>query len=556
MNPPSSPKSVEVPEAAVEAIAELHRPGGSYAAGFLFMERVKQQARDDLTAALPSIEQAVEERVRERLLSDEAVEAVALHQLQVQNTGSRYAPLNLDGLSEMDRACRRGVARHSLSRALGAIREPTANEWCCDSCGALAAADAPLWEQTGPDDVGVTVERCPECRLNHSQDLEEPVCNCSPGLPMTGDYGKYTTAACPVHHPAEDPDMEKAVEALEADTHLELVGVEAEEAIHIIEPFMRADERAKVLEEVREKLTGAHFLENLRQAPATRPAAPSSERDALAVLIDAALSPDAATPPQHPVDGERFEEAVEAMDSELADQLGRSEVDTAALLRAAHRLDESPSPAPSWKPRALDAEARAAKAVGKHERFVARIKGRIIALEAEQASCCGATTLRELRSLVAESPSQGERLLQESWRGEEGDDEEAIDPAELAERAKDPAFKARLKRSIEENRELLDRLGCPGCEECGGSREIPTGECRAAMSGPTCRNPACPPCQTPETAPCPDCKDGEEEDWPPELWVAVGQDGVEEINWGEEKPDPGMRRYIPAPVSADEEGGR
>lgn len=31
--------------------------------------------------------------------------------------------------------------------------------------------------------------------------------------------------------------------------------------------------------------------------------------------------------------------------------------------------------------------------------------------------------------------------------------------------------------------------------------EQPTGECRVAMSGPTCMNPDCPPCQTPEMEP-------------------------------------------------------
>lgn len=39
--------------------------------------------------------------------------------------------------------------------------------------------------------------------LTHA-DQEPPVagdeeCNCSPGLPHTGDYGEYTTAGCPVH---------------------------------------------------------------------------------------------------------------------------------------------------------------------------------------------------------------------------------------------------------------------------------------------------------------------------------------------------------------------
>jgi histidine triad (HIT) family protein len=44
------------------------------------------------------------------------------------------------------------------------------------------------------------------------------------------------------------------------------------------------------------------------------------------------------------------------------------------------------------------------------------------------------------------------------------------------------------------------------CKTCGGKGIIHTGECREAMSGPTCRNPACPPCNTPETEPCPDCQ--------------------------------------------------
>lgn len=44
------------------------------------------------------------------------------------------------------------------------------------------------------------------------------------------------------------------------------------------------------------------------------------------------------------------------------------------------------------------------------------------------------------------------------------------------------------------------------CEECGGTGRAPTGECREAMSGPTCRNSACPPCQTPEVGPCFGCE--------------------------------------------------
>lgn len=43
------------------------------------------------------------------------------------------------------------------------------------------------------------------------------------------------------------------------------------------------------------------------------------------------------------------------------------------------------------------------------------------------------------------------------------------------------------------------------CEECDGKGVVATGECRVAMSGPTCFNPDCPPCQTPEIIPCPAC---------------------------------------------------
>lgn len=56
--------------------------------------------------------------------------------------------------------------------------------------------------------------------------------------------------------------------------------------------------------------------------------------------------------------------------------------------------------------------------------------------------------------------------------------------------------------------ETLDygHLDCTCCEECDGYGVVVTGECRVAMSGPTCWNPDCPPCQTPETMPCPECQ--------------------------------------------------
>jgi hypothetical protein len=46
-------------------------------------------------------------------------------------------------------------------------------------------------------------------------DLE---CNCSPGLPHTGDYGAYTTAMCPVHG-YECPECLRALRRGEACRH-------------------------------------------------------------------------------------------------------------------------------------------------------------------------------------------------------------------------------------------------------------------------------------------------------------------------------------------------
>lgn len=40
-----------------------------------------------------------------------------------------------------------------------------------------------------------------------------------------------------------------------------------------------------------------------------------------------------------------------------------------------------------------------------------------------------------------------------------------------------------------------------------------TGECLVAMSGPTCMDPNCPPCQHPELEPAPPADTGEVEAW-------------------------------------------
>lgn len=49
-------------------------------------------------------------------------------------------------------------------------REPNADEWCCDSCGLIAPEESAGWEQTPQDDAGVSVERCPQCRLQPEQE--------------------------------------------------------------------------------------------------------------------------------------------------------------------------------------------------------------------------------------------------------------------------------------------------------------------------------------------------------------------------------------------------
>jgi hypothetical protein len=54
----------------------------------------------------------------------------------------------------------------SLSREPG-DREPNENEWCCDSCGLIARENSAGWEQSPRDEAGVTVERCPHCRLHN-----------------------------------------------------------------------------------------------------------------------------------------------------------------------------------------------------------------------------------------------------------------------------------------------------------------------------------------------------------------------------------------------------
>lgn len=66
------------------------------------------------------------------------------------------------------------------------------------------------------------------------------------------------------------------------------------------------------------------------------------------------------------------------------------------------------------------------------------------------------------------TPQQGPPVSGGGGVGEAGDDEDArIPEQELALRRNDPEFRARLERSIEENRELLERLATPLPEPSG-----------------------------------------------------------------------------------------
>lgn len=52
-------------------------------------------------------------------------------------------------------------------------REPNKDEWFCDTCGAISPEETAVeagWEQTPQDDAGVSVERCPACRLSPAKD--------------------------------------------------------------------------------------------------------------------------------------------------------------------------------------------------------------------------------------------------------------------------------------------------------------------------------------------------------------------------------------------------
>jgi hypothetical protein len=91
---------------AAQAFSDLHEA--------IFGRKGTQQVEEEPRYTLEQVEAA--------LTSDEAVEAVALHQHQIANT-RRYCPQNLDDLSEMGRACKRGEARGSLRRALDVARD-------------------------------------------------------------------------------------------------------------------------------------------------------------------------------------------------------------------------------------------------------------------------------------------------------------------------------------------------------------------------------------------------------------------------------------------------
>ena len=74
----------------------------------------------------------------------------------------------------------------SSSASEGEEREPSADEWACDSCGLIAPEESDGWEQTPMDDAGVTVEFCPHCK----QEKPWPSCRGSREI-YVGSGGGY-----------------------------------------------------------------------------------------------------------------------------------------------------------------------------------------------------------------------------------------------------------------------------------------------------------------------------------------------------------------------------
>jgi hypothetical protein len=96
------------------------------------------------------------------------------------------------------------------------------------------------------------------------------------------------------------------------------------------------------------------------------------------------------------------------------------------------------------------------------------------------------------------------------------------DPASASET--DPRFHKADARFL---RDLAESQGEERCKRCGGTQRLPLA----------------PGFHPDHALHCPDCKDGEEEAWPPEVWVARRQHEYEIARSGPIYP---IRRYIPA----------
>lgn len=71
--------------------------------------------------------------------------------------------------------CNAVVLDSGYCNGCGGWALPEEKTWECDSCGKWAPLDSDGWEETPQDDAGVSVERCPECRLHPPQPDHLPV---------------------------------------------------------------------------------------------------------------------------------------------------------------------------------------------------------------------------------------------------------------------------------------------------------------------------------------------------------------------------------------------
>jgi hypothetical protein len=116
-------------------------------------------------------------------------------------------------------------------------RELDAGEWACDSCGKIAPAESEGWEQTPRDDAGVSVERCPNCRLRPE------VADCGCPLPaMVRDDGTCSGCGAQVAQPVPAPvDLGEGDDWPEIQALDEAIGA-ARASVRRLECSLREDE--------------------------------------------------------------------------------------------------------------------------------------------------------------------------------------------------------------------------------------------------------------------------------------------------------------------------